>query len=123
MTAPTAAIHTTRGIERRNGSLQSSRIPDDFPSRVPLPERKPSGAVRSADQDGVTWMIHSSTAETEALGAEPVARGFAEESNTSVGDAMSVALYANADLRVSLGTIGGAGDRALQILVTEILER
>lgn len=110
-----------------NGEVQglgSSEVPADFPASVPLPDRQPTSAVRIANDDGISWMIQfaetSGPAETESLGGELVARGFTEDSNTSFGDAMSVALYTNADLTVSISTLGDDGDRVLQILVMQL---
>ncbi len=103
-----------------------SDVPSDFPDTVPLPDRKPTTAVRHAEDGNATWALHyheqDGPAGFEALAQELGARGFIQESDTAMGDQMRVALYADDDHTVSLSLLGEKGDQILQILVMEVTD-
>lgn len=107
------------------GNLKTSRgeIPHDFPSSIPLPNTSPITAARHADGDTVGWILHFdglTNKDADALGEQLIARGFAEETRGGFGDALSLAVYSNGELTVSVSVLGDKKSQRLQMLVTNV---
>lgn len=117
---PSEEVAPTETNEKRSDS-GTAEIPSNFPDGVPLPSQKPTSAAHHT-KDGVdVWALQyhdlEGPAEFDSLCEELLSQGFVEESNTSMGDKMRIALYADDQHTVNLSLLGDEGERILQVMV------
>ncbi len=122
--APAAADKLVEGLT--GGAVQgigSAEVPADFPAGIPLPEGTPAQAVRLEQENGANWVLQYhgdyTVADAEAIADELLAQGYTEDGKGSLSEGMHVGLYTGDEYVVSVGLLGDADSRILQIMVMQ----
>lgn len=109
-----------------DGALQgvaTGKLPDDFPSGVPVPDLTPTQSGKHV-QDGTTaWIVHYAEGVDDStytdLVSSLVSAGFDEDSSTNMGDALTMGMYTNGTYTVTASQLGEGGERVVQLMVFE----
>lgn len=102
-----------------------NKVPEDFPTAVPLPDGTIQMGGRTQQEGQTVWMLHYSgdvnESTYEKLLSEVAAAGFQEENSTDISGAMRITTFKNSDYMVSLSLLGDASDeQVLQIQVVTL---